>query len=120
MPITQRHTFTSCVLIKSRIIRISRTLCPEFFCLLNFSLGRNIDEFPFFSNRREEVIRSSDKCRNEQVKIEAEIKEWEVKINDLEKQQSEIDKNCYNAAACKRNLQRQIKIIENLRGNLIG
>lgn len=74
--------------------------------------------FPLF--RHAEVMRASDRCRNEQGKIEADIKDFEVKASDLVKQKGEIEKKAYNVEACKRNLQRHIKATEALQANVIG
>lgn len=65
-------------------------------------------------------MRASDESRNEQGKIEAEIKELEVKINDLDTRKSQIESNYYNVTMCKRNLQKQIQEIENLKANAYG
>ncbi|KAJ6615261.1 Structural maintenance of chromosomes protein 5, partial [Pseudolycoriella hygida] len=65
--------------------------------------------------QRAELIRSSDKCRNEQIGIENQIKELEVKINDLDTRKSQIESKFYNVETCKTNLQRQIKLVENLK-----
>lgn len=70
--------------------------------------------------RRAELIRTSDKCRNEQGRIETEIKDFEVKINELDTRKGQIETNYYNVNLCKRNLQRQMKLVENLQANAIG
>lgn len=71
-------------------------------------------------HRRDELIRQSDKYRNEQGKLEAEIKDNEVKINDLDQRKAQVEKNFYNVDSHKRSLQRQIKVVEDLQRNMVG
>ncbi len=73
-----------------------------------------------FFYRREEVVRISDKCRNEQGKIEVDIKEFEDKITELNKRKTQIDASFHNVEACKRNLQRHMKVVQDLQANAIG
>lgn len=73
-----------------------------------------------FFYRRNEILRSSDECRNEQGKIETLIKEFEVKINDLDARKSQIETNFHNVTVCKQKLQRQMKKIADLKENAFG
>ncbi|KAG4065304.1 hypothetical protein HA402_012746 [Bradysia odoriphaga] len=72
-----------------------------------------------FKLQRDEVIRQSDRYRNEQGKIEVDIKEHEVKINDLDQRKGQIDKNFYNIDMYRRNLLRQMKVVENLNSSIV-
>lgn len=73
-----------------------------------------------YNYRRDEIMRHSDECRNKQGKIEADIKDLEVKINELDTRKSQIDSNYYNVTVCKRNLQKQIKLIDQLKASISG
>lgn len=73
-----------------------------------------------FIYRRDEAIRQSDRYRNEQGKIEVDIKDNEVKINDLDQRKAQIDKNFYNIEMYRRNLQRHMKVVENLQSSIVG